>query len=240
MQQGLTFAYEKKKIREGFSFVVGCDEVGRGCVAGPVVASAVALDLRFRIKDLRGVTDSKLLNAKQRERFDGIIRQNALGWGIGVVSHKVIDKINIHQASLLAMRKAVESLMSVIPSECSRVEESLSQDIKGSLHSSSDAFRLGRDDIQGALVALDGKFTIPSFHMKQESVVDGDAKILSIAAASIIAKVYRDKLMVKLHQKYPSYQFFGHKGYATLRHRTAIKKFGLSPIHRKSFCKNYI
>lgn len=213
-RKSLTRRYEQRKYREGYDFVIGCDEVGRGCLAGPVVAASVILDFRLKISDLKDITDSKLLSAKQREVFDGIIRDHAIGWGIGVVDEKIIDKINIHNASLLAMRWAVEGLRL--------------------------SFDFAQGDSNKTIVAIDGKFTIPEFNMKQEAIVDGDAKILSIAAASIIAKVHRDKLMTNMHERYPNYKFHEHKGYATLHHRNAIKKFGLTPIHRLSFCSAYI
>lgn len=210
-QKSLSIVYEQKKIREGFSFVVGCDEVGRGCLAGPVVAGAVILDLKFKIKDLKYIQDSKVLSPSQRESLSVLIKKYATAWGVGVVSEKVIDKINIHNASLLAMKKAVHSALKKVSNET----------------------------MQG-FVVLDGKFTISKFDMKQEAVVKGDAKILSVAAASIVAKVYRDKRMQKLHGKNPEYNFIQHKGYATSEHRKHIKKLGLLSVHRKSFCKRYV
>jgi ribonuclease HII len=204
----MNFKYEAKKMSQGF-LVIGCDEVGRGCLAGPVVAAAVVLDLN-KIKLFKGVDDSKVLSVRQRQLFDGIIREHCVAFGIGVVTEKVIDKINIHHASLLAMRKAVENLQKVVASET-----------------------------KNYLVAIDGKFIIPNFKIEQEAVVDGDAKILSIAAASVVAKVYRDSLMRRLHIKHPQYGFFAHKGYATFHHREAIKKYGLTPHHRLSFCGQY-
>ena len=247
----MTFKYETQKYKQGFRYIIGCDEVGRGCLAGPVVAAAVVFD-RLKIKDkglrIVEIKDSKLLTAGKREELSENIKTNALAWGIGVVSQEVVDEINIHNATLLAMRKAVEGLFispAVIPSAA---EESLIEGIttaKGSLHSSDAllgsprfAGEAGRDGTGRIFIALDGKFTIPNLNIEQEAIVDGDNKILSIAAASIIAKVYRDELMRKLHQQYPIYNFAQHKGYGTLFHRTMILQNGLSPIHRKSFCKN--
>ena len=272
--------YEQQKIREGFSFVIGCDEVGRGCLAGPVVAAAVALPLqvlsasrrtKFEVLKWGRIADSKVLSQRERERLDAIIRQQGIGWGIGIVSEKIVDKINIHNASLLAMKKAVGDLLqrlqkknqavgdsenffvsfgATISSECIRVEKSIFDTglSNRSLHSPSDVMKISqretfgfsRDGALSCFLVLDGKFIIPSFTVQQEAIIDGDAKILSIAAASIVAKVYRDKLMKKFSVKYPDYNFARHKGYATLEHRTAIKKFGLTPLHRKSFCKKYI
>ena len=174
------------------------------------------------------------------------------------MSEKEIDKINIHNASLLAMRKAVENLlervacesdyaMGVIPDSTKRSEEKsgiyISRSRIGARDGTENTFldsRLRENDTENFFVVLDGKFLIPEFHLKQQAVVDGDAKIFSIAAASIVAKVYRDQLMKKLHTQYPHYNFAKHKGYATLHHRQAIKKFGLSPLHRLSFCRNYL
>jgi ribonuclease HII len=244
----MNFKYETKKHNQGFTHIIGCDEVGRGCLAGPVVAAAVALppqveSNKWKAIKSAGIRDSKLLSSDKRECLSAIIKDSALAWGIGVVDEKVIDKINIHHATLLAMKQAVEQLLTTltvsIPSECSRVEESvLNVPLSNRpLHSSSDALLVGRGGTLRALVIIDGKFTIPNFNIEQEAIVDGDNKILSIAAASIIAKVYRDDLMRKLHQQYPLYNFRQHKGYGTLFHRTMILKNGLSPIHRKSFCR---
>jgi len=158
------------------------------------------------------IKDSKLLLQDKREELSNHIKEHCLGWGIGVISEKVIDKINIHNASLLAMQKAVKNLW----------------------FSYSSEFK------NGIIVAVDGKFTIPNLSMQQEAIIDGDNKILSIAAASIIAKVYRDNLMQKLHVKFPEYNFAQHKGYATQNHREAIAKFDLTPLHRLSFCGQYV
>lgn len=210
----LSLKYEFKKRTEGFELVIGCDEVGRGCLAGPVVAGAVILP-KVLVPELFDVKDSKLLSPTQRERLDKVIRDQAVTWGIGEVDEKIIDEINIHQASLLAMRRAVENLLQKINTQ--------------------DTASLKR-----FFVCVDGKFIIPEFNMEQDAVVDGDAKILSVAAASIIAKVYRDTVMLQLHHQFPNYNFAQHKGYATFRHREAIKKFGLTSIHRRSFCRQYI
>lgn len=224
----MTLHYEKKKIREGFNYVIGCDEVGRGCLAGPVVAAAVAVDGELKAESYKvvksaGIRDSKLLSPMQRVKAAEIIKRHFL-CGIGVVDEKIIDKINIHHATLLAMRRAVEDLLSqqiLIPDlvEGSKIVPSTS---------SGNKF----------YIVIDGKFTIPNFNIAQEAVVDGDNKILSVAAASIIAKVFRDDLMRKYHTKHPLYNFAQHKGYGTLFHRQMIVKHGLSRIHRKSFCNN--
>ena len=251
----MNLKYERAKIKQGYSYVIGCDEVGRGCLAGPVVAAAVILEARgqrqeFRFKEIK---DSKLLTASKREQLSENIKENALAWSIAEVSSQDIDKINIHNASLLAMRKAVEKLSGnhsrewlpglgsansheldhgVIPDATSATES----DPESMLQSGS---RLGgRDDTKKLYLFIDGKFVIPKFDVKQESIIGGDNKVLSIAAASVIAKVYRDQLMREFDKQYPNYNFSQHKGYATLKHRTMVKKYGLSPIHRVSFCKN--
>jgi ribonuclease HII len=195
--------------------------VGRGCLAGPVVAAAVVLKDVNQKKWFHQVRDSKQLLPKKRTELATIIRENAW-YGIGMVEEKIIDEINIHNASLLAMRRAVESLFGAIPAQGPEPK------IKNSRLRRSDAYFL----------FLDGKFTIPSFDMQQEAVVEGDGKILSVAAASIVAKVFRDELMEKYHQKYPLYNFAQHKGYATFHHRKMISEHGLSAIPRLFFCVN--
>jgi ribonuclease HII len=214
----MTFSYENKKIKQGYQYIIGCDEVGRGSLAGPVVATAVVFN-RLKIENrklkIREIKDSKLLSPEVRGRLSETIKNSAY-WSVGVVSQNIIDEINIHNAALLAMRRAVEGL---------------------GLPFDSDA--LAQDDSDNVLVAVDGKFTIPNINISQEAIVDGDNKIISIAAASIIAKVYRDDLMRYQHERYPIYNFAQHKGYGTEQHREAIAKHGLSPLHRLSFCKNF-
>ena len=221
------FKHEKQKLKDGYSYVIGCDEVGRGCLAGPVVAGAVVFEipdnkiLQSKSKQwMKEVRDSKLLNPLKRSMLDSHIRSQAFTFGIGVVSSSSVDKNNIHNASLLAMHKAVKS--------CQR-QIRLRRKVLKKLSKNSKVFLM-----------VDGKFVVPKLHIKQEAVVGGDSKIFSISAASIIAKVYRDDLMVKLDKKFPEYNFPQHKGYATLEHRLAIEKHGLSSIHRRSFCKKYI
>ena len=182
-----------------------------------------------------GIRDSKLLSPEKREELSTLIKDNCVVWGIGVVDEKVIDKINIHNATLLAMKKAVEMLLKAYSYEYAH------RDVVQAL-----GLPMPRQEKQATglrykdktFLCIDGKFIIPNFiNIEQEAVVDGDNKIISIAAASIIAKVYRDNLMRKLHQQYPIYNFAQHKGYGTLFHRTMILKNGLSAIHRKSFCQ---
>ncbi len=229
----MNFKYENQKIKQGYSYIIGCDEVGRGCLAGPVVAAAVTLkpefiNLKSVISNLKEVKDSKLLTASKREQLSTIIKKYFL-WSIAEVSSQDIDAVNIHNASLLAMRKAGEALMADVvqphglPSAKTQVE---------GLHYTTKNDKL--------FLAVDGKFKIPGLSIMQEPIIGGDNKVLSIAAASIIAKVYRDGLMRKFDKQYPNYELTRHKGYATLIHRTAIIKNGLSPIHRLSFCQNLI
>ena len=201
------FREEQKLNRKGYKIVVGIDEAGRGSLSGPVIACAI--HFRFDCQSARAglaqtsIRDSKLLTHKQREEIYGLLKKDPnVEWGIGRVSEKVIDRINILQATKLAMKKAVSNL------------------------------EKKRPDID--YILIDGNFGINS-EIEQMSVIKGDQKVFSIAAASIVAKVHRDRLMMKYHQKYPEYGFNKHKGYGTKAHRVAIKKSGLSQIHRKSF-----
>lgn len=240
----MTTRYEKEKLKQGYLHIIGCDEVGRGCLAGPVVAAAVVLKVINLTKWFSEINDSKKLTAEKREYLSELIKSQAL-WSVGEVSSEVVDKINIHNASLLAMNKAVEGLFSAV------ILESRSQDFKSAMseiHFPSSGSRTFlarnvpgqkfRDDTQGLLLAIDGKFKVPNLDMHQQAIIGGDNKVLSIAAASIIAKVYRDELMAKLHSEYPVYNFRQHKGYATKYHRAMVIKNGLSPIHRLTFCQN--
>jgi ribonuclease HII len=147
-----------------------------------------------------------------REELVPIIKANSVGWGIGAVDHQLIDKLNIHNASLLAMRKAISNLIS------KHVEFS--------------------GNIGMPLVCVDGRFAVPQISFTQDAIIGGDNKVLSIACASIIAKVHRDSYMGRLDKKYPQYFFAKHKGYGTKQHVSQIKNHGLSVVHRLSFCGN--
>ncbi len=239
--------YETKKFKQGFNLVIGCDEVGRGSLAGPVVAGAIIFDCsklsRIDQKLFKEIKDSKLLSAKKREELAKIIKEN-FSWAIGLASEKEIDKINVHHATLLAMKRAVSKLLCHCE-ECSRLQirRSFSEGGRSNPKQSRDCHTLGCTRVRNnknIILLIDGKFTIPSLNIPQEAIVDGDAKIFSIAAASIVAKVYRDELMTKLDKKYPEYGFGQNKGYGTLHHRKNIKKNGVSKVHRKSFCKNIV
>jgi ribonuclease HII len=182
--------------RLGYIHVAGVDEVGRGCLAGPVVAAAVVLDPDRAVP---GVADSKALVAAERERlFEPIVRA-AVSWHVAVVPPDEIDRLNIHWASLEAMRQAVLAL----------------------------------EPLPG-YVLVDG-FRIPRLAIAQRAVVGGDRRCTAVAAASILAKVTRDRLMCKLHAEDPRYGFDRHKGYATRDHLDAVGRFGYSPAHRRSF-----
>ena len=185
--------YEEKY--SNLNYICGVDEVGRGPLVGPVVASAVILPKNYFIE---GLTDSKKLSKKKRDYFYEVIQKDALAIGIGIVDNKKIDEINILEASRLAMKKAINSL-------------SIKPDII-----LTDAMRL-------------------DMRIPEEDIIKGDLKSITISAASVIAKVTRDKMMEKLHEKYPMYNFIKNNGYPTKEHIEAIKKYGIIKEHRKSF-----
>lgn len=195
--------FEKEATQKGYRAIAGIDEAGRGPLAGPVVSAAVILPTAFHDPD---ITDSKQLSPQKRERLFVIIYARAVSVGIGIVDPVVIDRINILQASLLAMAMAVKNLAP-----------------------------------QPDHLLIDGTFPIPS-DLSQQPIPKGDALSISIAAASIIAKVSRDRLMQKYHHYYPQFDFPKHKGYPTRAHKEAIRKFGCCPIHRRSFkgVKEYV
>ncbi len=187
---------ENSLHRYGFVAVAGVDEVGRGCLAGPVMAGAVILHPDRRID---GLADSKTCTVQQRDRLYDEICRKSVSWAVVSVETDEIDRINIHQATLQAMRRAVLSLAPL-----------------------PDA------------VLVDA-FRIPSLPMAQRGVIGGDRRASAIAAASIVAKVTRDRLMQALHATDPRYGFDRHKGYATADHLSAVARFGYSPQHRRSF-----
>ncbi len=175
----------------------GCDEAGRGCLAGPVFAAAVILPQDFS-NDL--LNDSKQLTEKQRYMLRPIIEKEALAWAVGVVSAEEIDRINILAASFLAMHRAVDDLK-----------------------------------IRPEHLLIDGNRFKPYGNVPFTTIVKGDGKMASIAAASILAKTYRDDFMNKIAVEYPQYDWLSNKGYPTVKHRNAIKEYGITPYHRKSF-----
>jgi ribonuclease HII len=182
--------------RWGFYRIAGCDEVGRGCLAGPVVAAAVVLDPSRHIP---GVFDSKMITAAERERLFGVITRKALAWSVAAAQPTEIDELNIHRASLEAMRRAVMALLP-LPD----------------------------------MVLVDA-FRIPGLMMAQRGVLHGDRQCTAIAAASIVAKVTRDREMLSHHEADPRYGYDHHKGYATAEHLAAVAQHGYSPLHRRSF-----
>lgn len=198
--------FEHDTQRKGYQYIAGIDEAGRGPLAGPVVSAAVILPTAFACQ---GVTDSKKLSEKRRETLFPLIMAQALAVGIGMADHKEIDQINILAASLLSMKRAVQNL-TVGP-------DFLRSDF------------LGPD-----FLLIDGKFTI-DMDLPQQAIVKGDSRSISIAAASIIAKVTRDRYMADLHQTYPLYNFIQHKGYPTKAHKQAIIEHGPCPFHRTTF-----
>ena len=175
----------------------GCDEAGRGCLAGPVFAAAVVLSADFECPHLH---DSKQLTEKQRQNIRLVIEQNALAWAVERIDAEEIDNINILKASILCMHKALDNL-SIIPEH----------------------------------IIIDGNKFIKYRDIEYKTIVKGDGKYLSIAAASVLAKTHRDDYMSYLHSQYPHYQWNINKGYPTPKHRQAIKEFGISPYHRRSF-----
>jgi len=182
--------------RWGFYRVAGCDEVGRGCLAGPVMAAAVILDPE---RPIPGVRDSKLVAPAERERLYGVITRRALAWSVAAAAVDEVDEVNIHQASLRAMRRAVLAL-APLPD----------------------------------FVLVDA-FRIPELQIAQRGVLHGDRRCSAIAAASIVAKVTRDREMVAHHLADPRYGYDRHKGYATADHLAAVAQHGYSSLHRKSF-----
>jgi ribonuclease HII len=205
------FNEEKKLRQQGYKLVAGIDEAGRGPLAGPVVAAAVIVrNLKFQIlnfksnPNFKNIKDSKKMTAEQRENaYEFLTKHSDIIFGVGIVSEKVIDKINILQATKLAMLKSVKNL-------------------------------------NPDFLILDGNFLIQKKSDKkyilQKSIIKGDTKVMSIAMASIIAKVTRDKIMQKYHKKYSDYGFGEHKGYGTKVHYANLEKFGPCKIHRKTFC----
>lgn len=190
------YVFERQLWEKGHQFIAGVDEAGRGPLAGPVYAAAVIFPQNIRFDE---IDDSKKLTSKKREQLFPKIYESAVAVGIGKATHEEIDRINVLQASLLAMNRAVENL------------------------SQPPDFLL-----------IDGN-QMPRNDLPKMTIVKGDSRSISIAAASIIAKVTRDRVMIEYDQKWPEYGFARHKGYGTKAHREAIQKYGYSPIHRKSF-----
>lgn len=215
--QELTFDRERAYKEAGFDMVVGVDEAGRGPLAGPVVAAATTVrNDKFQMPNAKAdreeeklwklVRDSKTLSEKQRDRAFEFVHEK-FHVGIGVVHAETIDRINILEATFLAMKSALSELKM------------------------QDA----RCKMQKTIVLVDGNMTIPNLSLPQEAVVGGDGVVRSIAAASIVAKVTRDRMMLEYDKEYPAYGFAKHKGYGTKVHMDALRKHGACPIHRMSF-----
>ena len=195
MGQNDLLSYEKELYNGGIEYIAGVDEVGRGPLIGPVVAAAVILPKNYK---LDGLNDSKKLSEKKRNEYYKIINKDALAIGIGIVNEKIIDEVNIYEATKIAMIDAINAL------------------------------KLKPEHI--LIDAMPLELSIPT-----TSIIKGDAKSLSIAAASVIAKVTRDNMMYELDKKYPNYGFRNHKGYPTKKHIEALKEYGLIEGYRKTY-----
>lgn len=190
-QAGLLARFSK------FHFECGCDEAGRGCLAGPVVAAAVILPEDFHCPELN---DSKQLSLKLRERLRPVIEKEAIAWAVAIVDNSEIDRINILQASILAMHRAIEALTTA-----------------------------------PEFIIVDGNKFVPYKDIHHQTIVKGDSKYLSIAAASVLAKTHRDELMNRLHDEFPHYGWDRNKAYPSPEHRNAIREYGTTPYHRLTF-----
>lgn len=193
-----TFEYENKHYDEGYTAICGCDEAGRGPLCGPVVAAAVILPCNTVIE---GLNDSKKLTEKKREALFEVIKKTAIAYAIAEASPAEIDEINILNASMLAMQRAIDAL-----------------------------------PVKADFALIDGNCS-RGFKIATETIVKGDAKSASIAAASILAKVTRDRQCIELDKEYPEYNIAKHKGYPTKDHMDAVRKYGAAPIYRMSFLK---
>ncbi len=200
-KRALSLKLEKSIWGNGIENIAGVDEAGCGPLAGPVVAAAVILPQKIR---RTGIKDSKKLLPEKRNELYQFLTEQAISYGVGIVSHQEIDDINIRQASFLAMRKAIAQLSP-----------------------------------QPQFLLVDG-FLIPDMTIQQQAIVNGDESCFTIASASIIAKVTRDRLMDAYHLQFPQYGFDRHRGYATLLHREMLIKYGPCSLHRKSFLRKIL
>lgn len=190
---------------ESIKYISGIDEVGRGSLSGPVVTASVILPQDMsKLLLLSEVTDSKALSEKKREYLFPIIKEIVLDYSIGIIDNKIIDEVNILQATFLAMKQSIEKLK-----------------------------------LKPDFIIVDGNKKIPDVLIPQKEIIKGDLKSLSIGAASILAKVTRDKIMENYSETYPLYNWKKNKGYSSKEHIEAIKKYGLTDLHRKTFCKNF-
>ena len=193
---------EKSVYKEGYKYICGIDEAGRGPLAGPVVVASAIMPENSMIE---GVNDSKKISEKKREKLYNLITAEAISYGVGIISQEEIDEVNILNATKKGLTDSIKQLK-----------------------------------IKPDIILVDALKDIDTLKIPYRSVIKGDAKIYSIACASIIAKVTRDRIMREWDEVYPQYGFVSHKGYGTAKHIAAIKEFGLCPLHRKSFTKNFI
>lgn len=204
-------SHEKKLFESGYKYIYAVDEVGIGCLAGPVVVCAVGITNTFykkHHKKLVWLRESKLLLPEQRAHFASeLLKEKDLVYALAYCYPKTIDKINIYQAARQAMRKAIKKIQPELPVK--------------------------------SIVLVDGKYKIQNLSQEQEAIVKGDRKIFAIACASVIAKVHRDKMMKRYAKKYPGYGFEKHMGYGTKYHQVQLAALGPSPIHRRSFRLEY-
>lgn len=193
---------EQKMFAQGYQAVGGIDEAGRGPLAGPVVAVCISADPGLDLNDdrLKDVKDSKRLSEKKRYEVCDLIKEVFPAIGVGICDHKTIDRVNILEATFLAMKIAISALK-----------------------------------LKPDMVLVDGRMLIPNMSLAQQAIIGGDNKVLTIAAASIVAKVTRDKIMLELDNEYPQYGFVRHKGYGTREHLASLKQHGPCPVHRQSF-----
>jgi ribonuclease HII len=202
----ISWKVEREYLDRGETAIIGIDEAGRGPLAGPVVAAAVLLRLDRKLpRNCFKFNDSKKLKAEEREELYSVVCENSIARGVGIVSAEEIDKINILQATMKAMTIAVRELQTSV------------------------------ENFQPNILLVDGNYFRTELSFPFRTIIEGDAISPSIAAASILAKVTRDKIMQKMHEVYPEYNFKQNKGYATLEHRDAIGKYGQCFEHRKSF-----
>lgn len=207
-------AHEDELRSQGYRYIAGIDEVGRGPLAGPVYAACVILPEDFNVT---GINDSKKLSAKKREELSDVIKEKAVAWGIGISDNKEIDEVNILEATKHAMKKAIAATRHMLAE-------------RGLLSGEDEEHK--KDILLIDAVKLDAG-------MPSESIIKGDEKCLCIAAASIVAKVARDAYMTEMDEVYPGYDFAGNKGYGTAKHYEGLRTFGKTPIHRLTFLKKF-
>lgn len=223
--------YESEYRALGNAFIAGVDEVGRGPLAGPVVTACVVLDPEY---EGLGIDDSKKVTEKNREKLYDEIIENSICYGFGLCDNNVIDEINILEATKKAMKQAILSanrmLLDKLQDDKNENNENRNDNNNNNNNENDEKFLID-------LILVDA-VTVPGVYIKQISLVHGDATSISIAAASILAKVKRDRMMREYDDIYPGYGFSSNKGYGTAAHYDGIKKHGITPIHRKTFLKN--